>query len=98
MAHPCISLNEMGAPCRMDKEEVLSPVKRIPKRFNNCGSCYCNDGLALYCFMKRMVKPLYKISDAAKNIANGNFDVSVPVQTHDEIGVLCESFNYMTGT
>ena len=40
--------------------------------------------------------PLRKISDAAKKIASGNFDVVVPVQTHDEIGVLCESFNYMT--
>ena len=40
--------------------------------------------------------PLRKISDAAKKIASGNFDIVVPVQTHDEIGVLCESFNYMT--
>ena len=30
-----------------------------------------------------------------RKIASGNFDVVVPVQAHDEIGVLCESFNYM---
>ncbi|HHT9109314.1 MAG TPA: PAS domain-containing protein, partial [Candidatus Wunengus sp. YC63] len=47
-------------------------------------------------FIKKMVMPLRKVSDAAKKIASGNFDVVVPVQTHDEIGVLCESFNHMT--
>jgi len=47
-------------------------------------------------FVKKMVPPLRKISEAAKKIAAGNFDIVVPVQTHDEIGVLCESFNYMT--
>jgi len=81
----------------IDKDEVLSPVKRILNSALITAAVVIVMMVLLFIgFMKRMVKPLQKISDAAKNIASGNFDVSVPVQTHDEIGVLCESFNYMT--
>ena len=81
----------------IDKSEVLSPIRRILISSLITAAVVIVMMVLLFIgFMKRMVKPLQKISDAAKNIANGNFDVSVPVQTHDEIGVLCESFNYMT--
>jgi PAS domain S-box-containing protein len=80
----------------IDKDEVLSPVKRILISALITAAVVIIMMVSLFIgFMKRMVKPLQKISDAAKNIAIGNFDVSVSVQTHDEIGMLCESFNYM---
>src|SRR3989339_2088807 len=81
----------------IDKDEVLSPVKRILNSALITAVVVIAMIVLLFIgFMKRMVKPLHKISDAAKNIASGNFDAVIPVQTHDEIGVLCESFNYMT--
>src|SRR3989339_792589 len=81
----------------IDKSEVLSPVRRILiSSLITAVVVIAMIVLLFIGFMKRMVKPLHKISDAAKNIASGNFDAVIPVQTHDEIGVLCESFNYMT--
>ncbi len=52
---------------------------------------------ALAFFVARsMTKPIEKISNAAKEIANGNLDVDVNVKTNDEIGELSDSFQYMT--
>lgn len=45
---------------------------------------------------RTMTKPIKKISNAAKEIANGNLEVDVNVSTNDEIGELSESFQYMT--
>jgi len=81
----------------IDKGEVLSPIKHVLISALITAAVVIAMIVLLFAgFIKKMVMPLRKISDAAKKIASGNFDVVVPVQTHDEIGVLCESFNYMT--
>ncbi len=81
----------------IDKGEVLSPIKHVLISALITAVVVIAMIVLLFAgFIKKMVMPLRKISDAAKKIASGNFDVVVPVQTHDEIGVLCESFNYMT--
>ena len=41
------------------------------------------------------MKPLHQISDSIKKISCGNYNISIPVLAHDEIGMLCESFNNM---
>ena len=81
----------------IDKSEVLSPIKHVLiSALITAAVVIVMIVLLFAAFIKKMVMPLRKISDAAKKIASGNFDVVVPVQTHDEIGVLCESFNHMT--
>ncbi|HBR17500.1 MAG TPA: hypothetical protein DD725_07830 [Deltaproteobacteria bacterium] len=50
----------------------------------------------LLAFLVRgIIRPLQRLSSAAEDIANGNFKISVPVQTSDEIGRLSRSFNKM---
>src|SRR3990172_5109504 len=81
----------------VDKSEVLAPIRdALINALITAAVVIVMIVLLFVVFIKKMVKPLRKISEAAKKIASGNFDVVVPVQTHDEIGVLCESFNYMT--
>src|SRR3990167_1393368 len=68
----------------IDKSEVLSPIRRILiSSLITAVVVIAMIVLLFIGFMKRMVKPLHKISDAANNIAGGNFDVSIPVQTSD---------------
>ncbi len=43
-----------------------------------------------------IVKPLETISNAAQRIADGDYNVEVPVRAHDEIGILGREFNTMT--
>lgn len=45
---------------------------------------------------RSMTKPIKKISNAAKQIANGKLDVDVEVKSRDEIGELSDSFKYMS--
>lgn len=40
-------------------------------------------------------RPIFRLVDATQKIAGGDFNVEVPVTTHDELGTLTESFNQM---
>ena len=44
---------------------------------------------------RRQVKPLLKLTEGAKTIAAGNYETRVVATTHDEIGVLANTFNQM---
>ncbi|MEI7725393.1 MAG: sensor histidine kinase [Bacteroidota bacterium] len=44
---------------------------------------------------RRITKPLIRLRDATVNLGKGQYDIDLPVQTHDEIGALTESFNIM---
>lgn len=44
----------------------------------------------------RMLKPILKLTAATQQVAKGEFDVEVNIQSHDEIGLLIKNFNQMT--
>jgi nitrogen fixation/metabolism regulation signal transduction histidine kinase len=44
---------------------------------------------------RRQVKPFLKLTEGAKTIATGKYDTRVVATTHDEIGVLANTFNQM---
>ena len=46
-------------------------------------------------FIRGIIKPLRRLSDAAEDISSGNYDIAIPVQTRDEVGNLTASFNSM---
>lgn len=52
-------------------------------------------GILFLVFRAGVTVPLNRVSHAAKEVAHGNFNVTVPVLSGDEIGVLSESFNEM---
>ncbi|MCE5257427.1 MAG: cell wall metabolism sensor histidine kinase WalK [Chloroflexi bacterium] len=43
-----------------------------------------------------ITRPLYRLTEAAGTVAEGNLDQRVPVQSHDELGRLSTAFNEMT--
>ena len=46
--------------------------------------------------IRAMISPLVSLSDAARQVADGHFDVEVPkVNTNDEIGIVNRTFNQM---
>ena len=44
---------------------------------------------------KLITRPLDKLASATTRIARGEFDVSVPVNSRDEVGTLAQAFNRM---
>ncbi|TYQ12949.1 UNVERIFIED_CONTAM: signal transduction histidine kinase [Acetivibrio alkalicellulosi] len=51
--------------------------------------------ILVYVFSLKLSKPLKKINNAAKLIANGEFDKRLDINSNDEIGELVNSFNNM---
>lgn len=51
--------------------------------------------IAVYFITEMITGPLRAMSRAAKKLANGNFDVRIPVRGKDEVAELAESFNHM---
>ena len=49
-------------------------------------------------FTQMMISPIEKIAHAAVKIADGDFSNKITVSSRDEIGVLADSFNKMSGT
>lgn len=47
-------------------------------------------------FARRLSKPLEHLSEAAKKVGKGQFEVTITSQSSDEIGELSRSFNQMT--
>lgn len=46
---------------------------------------------------RRIIRPLIRLTSTARMISEGNLDVRVPLDQNDEIGLLANAFNTMTG-
>ncbi|MCF6157126.1 MAG: PAS domain S-box protein [wastewater metagenome] len=80
----------------VDEDEVFAPIRYIFVHASILAALVIGIVICLFVgFLKKVVKPLRIISDTARCIADGTFDVPIPVQSGDEIGVLCKSFNTM---
>lgn len=51
--------------------------------------------LLLLNFSRRILFPLGEINHAAREYAKGNFETTIPVERHDEIGELVDSLHFM---
>lgn len=47
-------------------------------------------------FSKRLIKPMHAMMEQMGNVENGNFDIQLPVESSDEIGILSDRFNQMS--
>ncbi len=47
--------------------------------------------------IRQIMQPIVALTDAAQEVARGNFDQTITAQTNDEIEELANQFNYMAG-
>nr|NIS42576.1 HAMP domain-containing protein [Desulfuromonadales bacterium] len=52
--------------------------------------------LVLMALTRRVTAPLAELVQGAERVGRGELDTRIPVRTHDEVGVLAQSFNEMT--
>ncbi len=52
--------------------------------------------MTIFFVVRYSIRPLLKLTEAARRIADGNMNEEIPVETSDEIGTLAEAFNKMT--
>ncbi len=48
--------------------------------------------IVIFVLLKRMLKPIDHVVDAAESISEGHFDIEIQVNSEDEIGILGETF------
>ena len=83
----------MAQPLNVSEQPILPLVYRMIV----AGSVALAISLALAIwFSKYFTDPLRKITSSAEEIAKGDFDQRVDVESEDEIGRLAKTFNYMT--
>lgn len=61
------------------------------------GICVIIGSILMYIATKTISKPIRYISNIAKEVSKGNFDISIDYDNEDEIGVLAKNFNLMIG-
>ena len=82
---------------------IHSPVSVIDERcrpimipvYITLGAIYAISFIFLLGFHCFVYRPLRQISEAARQYALGNLTYEIPVRTHDEMGYLSASLNYM---
>ena len=52
--------------------------------------------IAVLWYSRRLVRPIRKLTDAARQIAGGHYKINIKAYAEDEIGVLTHSFNQMS--
>ena len=78
------------------KDEIFAPIYNVRQNMLITATVVIAMVVLLFTlFIRKFVNPLRMVSAAAKDIAVGNFSSALPTKSHDEIGLLCQSFNYM---
>jgi len=80
----------------MDENEVLQQLFDLQEKIigASAGIMIAISAVA-YGLSRTLSKPIRKLTDAAHEIAEGNFDVKTEIKTSDEIGELSHSFDTM---
>lgn len=58
--------------------------------------CVAMGSMLIAIASRMIVKPIKKLTEAAKEVSKGNFDVKIETKSRDEIGQLTDTFNIMT--
>ena len=82
---------------------IHSPMSTIEEKcrtlmvpvYISLGFIYLISFLFLLGFHFFVYRPLWQVTEAAKQYATGNLEYEIPVYTHDEMGYLSASLNYM---
>ncbi|MFF2911422.1 sensor histidine kinase [Paenibacillus sp. NPDC057934] len=103
-----LNLVIMGVMLRVvtiERIRILFPViKAVGGEFYNFilytvyafAACIVMGTIIIILVVRSIVSPIKAISDTARKVAKGDFDVSVSVQSSNELGMLAEDFNTMT--
>lgn len=79
------------------RDTALAPYRRIQFGLLALGTLAFLAGVAGSAFLARtMTAPVSRLVEGTRQVAAGNFDVVVDVDTGDELGALASSFNTMT--
>ena len=85
-----------GIVSKIDRDEALAAVDALTWRVGlwGAGLLLLAGGVALV-FVRSFTRPVVALRDASEKVAAGTHDVTVPVESQDEVGELTAAFNEM---
>ncbi len=80
----------------ISQQEAFAPARQLAWNIMGIG-VLCSGILlvSIYLLARRIVRPIEAIGEAAKQLAAGDLDRTVPVTTENEVGLLARTFNQM---
>lgn len=79
-------------------DEILAPASRIRRDASIAAGVVAGMAAVMFAvFYRGVLARLRLLSGALEDVADGNYDVELPVSSGDEIGALSGSFNRMAG-
>jgi signal transduction histidine kinase len=81
----------------MDVEEAFAPVVSLRRQWIATGTLVTLlFALAAWMLARSVTRPVLALAEGARRLAGRDFDVRLPVESSDEIGLLAQSFNEMS--
>jgi signal transduction histidine kinase len=98
-AYAKVDLGRLFVLTQISKEEALRASRElIDKSITFAGIILLGAFMVSILFSRYLTAAIRKLRAATEVVGKGNFDVSVPVTSHDEIGDLASAFNQMAST
>ncbi|OGW12229.1 MAG: hypothetical protein A2W77_09810 [Nitrospinae bacterium RIFCSPLOWO2_12_39_16] len=80
-----------------DVDDILAHTRIIGRNMMITASIVIGIIIVMFIiFFKDVVMRIQRVSAAAEDIATGRYEIDIPIQEEDEIGILSRSFNRMT--
>lgn len=82
----------------MSQQQAFEPARRLAWTIFIVG--LASAGLlavGVYLLARQIARPILSITQAASQVASGDLSQTAPVITQDEVGILAQAFNQMTG-
>jgi signal transduction histidine kinase/DNA-binding response OmpR family regulator len=97
-AYRWIEDRELALMVEMQQEEAFAPARQLAWAIIWVGLISaCVLTLGVYLLARQIAHPILAITRTAIRVANGDLTMKAPILTQDEIGVLAQAFNKMTG-
>jgi signal transduction histidine kinase/HAMP domain-containing protein len=89
---------EVALLAEMGQAEAFAPARQLAGAIILIGSISAGLlAVGVYLLVRQIARPILAITDTATRVAAGDLTQTAPVLTKDEIGVLANAFNQMTG-
>jgi len=97
-AYRPVGYGDWGMVVKIDAAEAYAPIARLRRLMAAIGGAILAAGLgASYLLARRHARPLHRLAAAARDVAAGNLDTPIAIESNDEVGALGRAFSRMTG-
>jgi len=96
-AYRPVGYDDWGMTVKIDVDEAHAPVARLRRLLATIGGAILAAGLgASYLLARRHTRPLRRLAAAAGDVAAGNLNTPISIDSNDEVGALGRAFSRMT--